>query len=194
VLSSPFTPYLLTTIVLNSPPAIWGLRTAVETIRYKEDCQDSQWLFVNAILSIIHLLAAFYIVHRIQEERQAAVLEEGTPTKPIDTEAAASEYQTMERGDEKAEAATPSLFQTVATKLYPGPAKVVGLTRAAVTGTGEGGSNSVQRLKTVFCYDIGVALYILVVIFWFVWQTIGISKVFVSDNNDSFVCEAIEKR
>lgn len=201
VLTSPFTPYLLTTVVLNFPPVVWGLRTGIEVLQYKAACKDSQWLYINALLSLVHLLAAFYIVHRIQEEgKEAAAAAEGTTAEnPIDPEADATNYQKMDR-DEKgnndtAPSSSGSAWQSAATWMFPGPAKAVKVAHTAVTETGEGQANSFQRLKQVFCYDIGVALYIVAVVFWFIWQSIGISQViFSNENEDNYLCENIEKR
>lgn len=203
-LTSPFTPYLLTTVVLNFPPVVWGLRTAIDVVKFNAQCKDSQWLYINSLLSLVHLLAAFYIVHRIQEEtKEAAALEEqqqaqqgATADNPIDPEANATNYQPMDR-DEKAAASTntTSAWQTAAAWMFPGPAKAASMANTAVRATGPGEAGSFQRLKQVFCYDIGVAVYILAVIFWFVWQSVGISQVlFGNENDDNYLCENIEKR
>ena len=189
-LTSPFTPYILTTVVLNLPCVVWGLRTVVEVFKYKESCQDSNWVTINAALSLVHLLAAFYIVHRIQEDNRAAAaaLEgEGSPNHPIDPEA--TNYKPMERGED----AKPTAWKSAAAAFFPGPAKAADVAHTAVRGEGE--ANSVQRLKQVFCYDIGVAVYIIAMLFWLIWQSVGISQVlFGKDNTDSYVCETIEKR
>ena len=71
------------------------------------------------------------------------------------------------------------------------------MAHTAVTAEGPGQANSFQRLKQVFCYDMGVAIYILVIIFWFIWQSVGISAVLFANSNDdsdNYVCENIEKR
>ena len=195
VLTSPFTPYLLTTVVLNFPPVVWGLRTTIDVLKFNADCKDSQWLYINALLSLVHLLAAFYIVHRIQEEnREAAAAAQGTTAdNPIDPEVDATKYQNMER-DEKTPN-TSSAWQTAASWMFPGPARAAQVAHSAVNGQGDGEANSFQRLKQVFCYDIGVAVYILAVVFWFIWQSIGISQVlFGNEKGDNYLCENIEKR
>ena len=206
VLTSPFTPYLLTTVLLNFPPAVWGLRTGIEIIKYKVSCQNSRWLYINALLSIVHLLAAFYIVHRIQEDRKeaAAMAVEGSSADhPIDPEAtngdSKTNYKPMDRDGEVSKDGNnntnPPAWQSLASAMFPGPARAAHVAHTAVTGQGEGEANSFQRLKQVFCYDIGVAVYILAIIFWFIWQSVGISQVlFGKDGSDSYVCENIEKR
>mmetsp|Transcript_14923 Transcript_14923/g.28500 ORF Transcript_14923/g.28500 Transcript_14923/m.28500 type:complete len:257 (+) Transcript_14923:190-960(+) len=187
-LSSPFTPYLLTTVVLNLPCVVWGLRTAVDVLNYKVSCQDSNWVSVNAILSFIHLIAAFYIVHRIQEDNKAAeaAMQEGSPDHPIDPEGENhTNYKPMDR-EEKAPA-----WKSAMAAFYPGTTKSDD--PMAVPSHGE--ANSVQRLKQVFCYDVGVAVYIIIMLFWLIWQSVGISQVlFGKENDDSYVCENIERR
>jgi hypothetical protein len=55
-----------------------------------------------------------------------------------------------------------------------------------------GGSNSFQRVKHVLCYDKGMAVYILLVIFWMCWITVGISRrLFVEDANNDACSELI---
>lgn len=194
VLTSPFTPYLLTTVVLNLPPVVWGTRTAIDVLKFKAHCQNSQWLYINAVLSLIHLLAAFYIVGRIQEERKEAELE-GTVNQPIDPEADAASYQKMDRDDASKTQVPGGGWGTVASALFPTTAKAAHVAHTAVRGEGEGEANSVQRLKQVFCYDMGVALYILAIIFWFIWQSVGISQVlFGKESSDNYICENSEKR
>lgn len=199
VLTSPFTPYLLTTVVLNLPCVVWGARTIVDTLSYKQSCQDTNWVNINAVLSLIHLIAAFYIVHRIQEDDKAAAAaeaaveeQEGSPNHPIDPEAEhQTTYKTMDREAEQPQSA----WKSAAAALFPGPAKAADVARTAVQQRGQGQANSVQRLKQVFCYDIGVALYIIAMVFWLIWQSVGISQVlFGNEDNDSYVCENIEKR
>ena len=46
-----------------------------------------------------------------------------------------------------------------------------------VSGDDDGEANSLQRLKQVFCYDMVVALYMATVVFWCIWQSVGISHV-----------------
>lgn len=197
VLTSPFTPYLLTTVVLNLPPFVWGTRTAIDVFHYNSSCQNSRWLYINAALSLVHLIAAFYIVHRIQEENNQA--EAAAAIAGSDPEASTTnDYQKMEgRGDETATTANGggTGWKTIASTLFPVPAKAAQVAHTTLHGEGQGEANSVQRLKQVFCYDIGVALYILAIMFWFVWQSVGISQILFAENeNDSYICENSEKR
>jgi len=49
-----------------------------------------------------------------------------------------------------------------------------------------GGPNSFQRVKHVLCYDKGMALYILVVVFWMVWICMGVNRrLTVDDGNEA---------
>merc|ERR1711971_1544205 len=47
-----------------------------------------------------------------------------------------------------------------------------------------GGSNSFKRIKYVLCYDKGMAVYILIFLFWIVWMGIGCSRLFGDVNGD----------
>lgn len=53
-----------------------------------------------------------------------------------------------------------------------------------------------HRLSTVMCYDGGVAVYILVVIVWIIWQTIGVSSLIAlaaAGEEDGDACGQIKK-
>ena len=209
-LTSPFTPYLLTTVLLNLPPVLWGLRTLVEVLKFGVKCQNSRWLYVNALLSLVHLLAAFYIVHRIQQERRAenesieatVVVEGKTVETAVDPEGAgqnhadSTPYKAMDADKINNNNNNNTTFdwQSVASYVFPGPTMA---TRAvqSVWESGEGEANSWQRLKQVLCYDTGVALYIVATLLWLVWQSVGISQVlFGKEDSDDYRCENIEKR
>lgn len=216
-LTSPFTPYLLTTVVLNVPPVLWGLRTAVEVIRFGTKCQDSIWLYVNACLSFLHLLAAWYIVHRIQQQQtdipvvhsNEISIAGSSPETPIDPEgvivvetvaggggASAEDCKTPYKSMGQEDTTTTPTWQRMAALFFPGPVKATQAVHAVVVGEGEGEANSWQRLKQVFCYDIGVAVYMVAILFWLTWQSVGISQVLFrnDDNEDNYLCESMEKR
>ena len=73
ILKSPFFPYIGIAVGLNLPPAILGFRTIADL---GGDCSDAvQWLIVNGVFCLIHILAAFYIIHKIQVDRKSQSLE-----------------------------------------------------------------------------------------------------------------------
>eukprot|EP00527_Entomoneis_sp_CCMP2396_P008372 CAMPEP_0198144004 /NCGR_PEP_ID=MMETSP1443-20131203/12353_1 /TAXON_ID=186043 /ORGANISM="Entomoneis sp., Strain CCMP2396" /LENGTH=241 /DNA_ID=CAMNT_0043807321 /DNA_START=173 /DNA_END=895 /DNA_ORIENTATION=- len=198
VLTSPFTPYLLTTIVLNLPPFVWGLRAFLESQGVR--CHGDVWLWVNSGFSLVHMLAAVYIVHRVQQEKSAAATAE-----VVDTETA---YQSMQKTSNEASttAGAPkqeapksmadNLLWSVASAITA-PSKKAEPRDTTATYLGndydDGESNSFQRLKQVFCYDLVVAIYMIATVFWCIWQSIGISQIlFPEDQADNAeVCDDI---
>jgi hypothetical protein len=62
LVTSPFFPYMALTFGLNMPAVVYGLKSL------GFDCPGlSNWLLGNAILCVIHMLAAWYIVNKIRE-------------------------------------------------------------------------------------------------------------------------------
>ena len=186
VVCSPFFPYLAVTAVLNVPPAIWGLQAL------GLQCDDSSWLLVNGGLCIVHLVAAFYIVNRIQQHQEqeehfaeAEVVDvEGSPEakNPTTTSKQTSSDSNYHQMGSTVQASIFNMVTTAVNNKNPTSA-----TRAApATGDGghEGRAGSVQRMSHVLCYDPGVAIYILIALGWLLWQTIGMSHVFANMDND----------
>jgi hypothetical protein len=82
VFLSPFFPYLAVTLGLNMPALVYGIRSLGVA------CPSlSSWLMANGLLCLIHMIAAFYIVHKIRESAPtnnnnstpSNNVEEGTP-------------------------------------------------------------------------------------------------------------------
>eukprot|EP00522_Entomoneis_paludosa_P011521 CAMPEP_0172455388 /NCGR_PEP_ID=MMETSP1065-20121228/12043_1 /TAXON_ID=265537 /ORGANISM="Amphiprora paludosa, Strain CCMP125" /LENGTH=282 /DNA_ID=CAMNT_0013207849 /DNA_START=29 /DNA_END=877 /DNA_ORIENTATION=+ len=211
-LTSPFTPYLLTTFALNLPPTIWGARAFLTSLAENQRCQGDSWLWVNSGLALVHILAAFYIVFRIQEQKPDVPLVQATVDGQEEDTAKASaaetgtSYQKMSKGEEesntkKSGSLTDQLIASVATTVFP-VTKTATATPSPEPGTRgayygdvyeEGEANSVQRLKQLFCYDAVMAVYILAAIFWCVWQSVGISQALVSDDGQaSDLCDSVE--
>lgn len=237
VFASPFTPYILTTLALNLPPVIWGLKSAVNQLQQQQfDCHGERWLWTYAVLSFIHIVASIYISSRIQDrsnddrddgydEHMDGVKVEmpmattGTKVATATTTGATAPpppmqapYHAYEESMDEAEkgsgmkntaanaAASFVRIATAATAAFPtsnnNTSRAAPVAAFDTTDDGRAGkSNSIQRLKQVLCYDVGVALYILVVIFWFVWQSYGISQVLFAPRNDyeneSEICDSI---
>ena len=64
VLKSPFFPYLALTFALNMPAVVYGIRSVASP------CLSlSSWLMANALLGLVHMFAAYYIVNKIRESR-----------------------------------------------------------------------------------------------------------------------------
>jgi hypothetical protein len=194
VICSPFFPYLALTVGLNLPPTLWGIQS-LANIR---TC-DTVWLLANAVATALHIVAAFYIVYKIQTDQ--------TPVQAVATEEEAVAYAYADTG----EGVTAAAATTTNTKLNegskmsveegthyksmegPGPVQMLSRWTSISSGPGDGSSataaNSVQRLGQVMCYDAGVAVYIIICCAWMVWQSIGVSTVLFggsssSDDND----------
>ena len=218
--SSPFTPYLLTTLALNVPPFVFGTKAFIEAKGAR--CHGDVWLWVNAGLAMIHILAAIYIVHRVQEEKVTAA--EATVVTDTETPTAtAGQYQSLKENDNRQNTPAPvstqqqsmtdRLLMGVVSTMAPSLARTAPAEpRAAATRVSsaptnmatatylgndydDGEANSYQRLKQVFCYDLVVAIYMVAAIFWCIWQSIGISQILFpeDDNNGNAVdvCEHI---
>ena len=89
-LTSPFSPYLITTVALNLPPIMWGVRAAASSQVGQIRCDLDTWLWINAMLCLGHVLAAIYIVYRIQDDQhqlsmQNQQLHDSTPTAHVTT-------------------------------------------------------------------------------------------------------------
>jgi hypothetical protein len=126
-------------------------------------CSDLfNWLIVNAVFSAIHMIAGVYIVNKIKSSSP-------DPTTPV---------------------ATASTGLTPDSKMEEGGYVLQNFT--VPQSEEHGGANSFERVKHVLCYDKGMAVYILMVIFWMVWITIGISRrLFVEDANNEACYELI---
>lgn len=165
VICSPFFPYLATTLALNVAPVVYGVRAVTE-------CDsDILWLLTNAVLAALHIVAAIYIVVRVQEEEEEE--EEEVITATVD-------------GNRKSASGSSRRLQ----KIFP-------LSTASRQNEDRGIGGSCKRMGHVMCHDVGVAIYILVAAFWFVWQMYGISQVFQLEDKEDDVtyestCEAKE--
>jgi hypothetical protein len=166
--TSPFFPYLAVTCALNLPPTVWGLSALFN------NCQVD-WLPINAIATALHMLGAWYIVARIQQEH----LEDDFKVVVPDLEGGKPTKQTpFKKVSEATMNVTSSAKGSLSSALH-------------LTSPNEGRSNSVPRLVQVLCYDIGVAVYIVVFVAWMIWIAIGSSHIFGNvgiDDWEGHVC------
>jgi hypothetical protein len=209
VICSPFFPYLALTVGLNLPPTLWGVQSLANVGR----C-DTIWLLVNAVATTLHIVAAFYIVYKIQSETATAepvayayadtgvsnndTVGETTPVPVAATKLNDTNKMSVEEGTHYRSMEVPGLGPG-------GLSRVQMLSRwttiSSLSGPGDAGSdtaaNSVQRLGQVMCYDAGVAVYIVISCAWMVWQSIGISRVLFGgssgDDGGDDVCGEMEK-
>jgi hypothetical protein len=207
LICSPFFPYLALTVGLNLPPTLWGFKSFGSNF---ETC-DTVWLHLNAVGTVLHMVAAFYIVHKIQSDQAVPVPSD--TAEPVAYAAYADTGTSNNAADETTSAATTatklndnsktSVEEGTHYRSMEGPGGRVQMlshwTSASMSGPGS--ANSVQRLGQVLCYDAGVAVYIIIFCAWMVWQSIGMSTVLFGgsgsddgdDGDDEDVCGQVEK-
>mmetsp|Transcript_30282 Transcript_30282/g.54835 ORF Transcript_30282/g.54835 Transcript_30282/m.54835 type:complete len:231 (-) Transcript_30282:173-865(-) len=146
---SPFCLYLSVALGLNLPPIIFTGKAW--SARYgDEGCiSASNWMNVNALLCLINMVAALYISAKITYEPET------------DNAAPFIKASVM---DNEATAKTPEQREKTLVK------KILESTQTDTR------SKSLSRVKDILCYDPIVALYIIVGIFYVVWQTMGLGR------------------
>lgn len=165
VLCTPMMPFIIFTFALMAPAAVYGVMSL-----NNYGCQDLfSWLIVNAVFAIIHMIGCLYIVQKLKEpgpEAQMGVVA-GTSTIPATTGLATEKESTT-------------------TKMEEGDYVQLSNNFSAPKDNEIGGPNSVMRAKHVLCFDKGMAVYILLILFWMAWVCVGINRRFaVDDGNDS---------
>jgi hypothetical protein len=209
VICSPFFPYLALTIGLNLPPTLWGVKSLANV-----GACDTLWLHLNAVATALHMVAAFYIVHKIQTEEP---VQEAVTAEPV-----AYAYADVDTGVSNNAVGAVPVAATTSTKLNGNKISVEeGTHYRSMEGLGPGSfsrvqmlshwtfassssgsgsaANSVQRLGQVLCYDAGVAVYIIICCAWMVWQSIGMSRVLFGgsssddDGDEEDICGEMEK-
>ena len=147
-LCSPFAPYLIVATVLNVPVAVWGFRKA--WMDEGSACrQQTLWLWVNGALALLNVVAALYIVVRVQHSLKDLVGSSSSNSPPTAT-------------------AVPVGNDDTSNKSMRSLVQIVGLREARQEGSRRG------RLRKVLCYDPLVATYLLVGFCWMGWVFYGI--------------------
>jgi hypothetical protein len=159
LLCTPFMPYMIVTFALNTPAVVYGVMS-VQSV----GCSDLfSWLIGNAVLCAIHMVACLYIIKRIQEAK-AAEEQLVVATSVVSGKGADDIPSKTEQGY------LVSNFMALPAEHHTDR---------------EGGANSFQRIKHVLCYDKGMAVYIIVIIIWLVWMSMGIGRRVLADGNDA---------
>lgn len=152
VCRSPFCLYLSVALGLNIPPIIF-------TARSYGGCESSlNWMYINAVLCSINILAALYISAKISHGGDDA------DTPFIQAEAGVNDGTTTG-------ATTQPEKKTFVETIIDNAIK----TRVD-SATADTRSTNISRVKHTLCYDFWVALYIIVGVFFMIWQTMGVSK------------------
>jgi len=164
VLCTPFAPYLIVTLGLNTPAVVYAFKSIGDY-----DCSGSlfRWLVINAIFGLCHMVAAFYITDIIR--KPAGYYNETTATPTINATTGLNSPKAAEEGKSTSyvEATPVTNFTPIDNDNMPG------------------GANSFQRIKHVFCYDKGMAIYIVIFLSWIVWMGIGVGRRLGAANCDS---------
>ena len=155
VCRSPFCLYLSVALGLNLPPVVFTGKSLLGGSAYGDDgdCSSvSNWMATNAVLCVINMAAAVYISAKVSYDPKEANVNDA----PF-VEASVMDHET--KGEKPAAPTENTLLK-----------KVMGQT---ITDTQ---SRSMGRVREILCYDPVVAVYILVGIFYMVWQTMGLGR------------------
>mmetsp|Transcript_8232 Transcript_8232/g.12650 ORF Transcript_8232/g.12650 Transcript_8232/m.12650 type:complete len:238 (-) Transcript_8232:127-840(-) len=164
VVTSPFFPYIFITAAFNLPVVALGAKYIAGFAG--ENCTDeSLFLLVSGAFALMHIIACFYIIHRIREDREAEAVDVPTTT-PVSV-------HDMESGKTKDGTDYKNISTATATP--------VNTTSTVVIEDDSAPKYSAGRIKEVLCYDKGVALYIVVTIVWIFWQCHGLTVYFQHD-------------
>jgi hypothetical protein len=150
VMCTPFAPYLIVTLGLNTPAVVYALKS-IENY----DCSYSlfRWLVINAAFGLCHMVAAFYITGIIRAPAprpDEGIIHTVTATTGLNSPKAAEEGRYVEASN----------FRPITDGDNSVP----------------GGPNSFKRVKHVLCYDKGMAIYIMIFLSWIVWMGIGVGR------------------
>ena len=158
VCRSPFCLYLSVALGLNIPPIIFTARS------YRgADCASSlNWMYLNAFLCSINIIAAIYIAAKISQGDNS---DGDAPF--IDAEAGSANNQTNAAAQSSSSDKPKTFVDTILENTIK--TKVGGV----MTDTR---SKSISRVKHILCYDPWVALYIIIGVFFMVWQTMGMGR------------------
>lgn len=192
-LCSPFFPYLALTCGLNLPPTIWAIQDAVRY--YPDKCRNSWWLWINAIGTLANLLGAFYIASQIQMDETLPATTT-TPVTPVVEAQAMAVESSNTTGKHKSvpQAQAYSYYRSI--ENTNGTFQSFTFMSTNISRDLDGSPNSFLRLGHVLCFDYGVAVYIVVAIFWMIWQSVGFSRLVFGGAhgaNESADCQQVNQ-
>jgi len=143
---SPFCLFLTVAVGLNLPPIIFAGKTWGKGYDDEGCIAAFNWLNVNASLCLINVAAALYITAKITYKEP-----EDENAAPF-VDASITEKETGEKSTEK------TLVQKV------------------MESDNNTRSRSFSRVREILCNDPAVAVYIIIGIFYMVWQVMGVSR------------------
>ena len=158
-LKSPFCLYLTVAVGLNIPPVIFAGQALANG---GGGCNVAlQWLLINAFFCIVNMAAAVYISGKVVHDPNDDNIDGGDNDAPY-IEA------TMEsnKNEQQQQQSSSSGIK----KFWQGPFTTADETRVVQSLT------KVGRVRDVLCYDPMVAVYIIIGIFYIIWQSMGFSR------------------
>ena len=157
-------PFIIFTFGLMAPSVVYF---AMSLDNY--GCGDLfKWLMVNAVFAIIHMVGCLYIVKKLREPGPETNI--GTIVG-ISSSTKGQASSKMEEGN----------YYSMASSNFSTPER-----------NDIGAANSIKRAKHVLCYDKGMAIYILLIVFWIVWICVGINRRFSVDDGNASCYELIQ--
>jgi hypothetical protein len=134
------------------PPVIFSFM-ALGTGQDSDECiSASRWLHIDAILCLINILAALYMSLKITHEPEP---DDANHDNSAPFVLASVNDSATKSGHNKKTLVDKMMEKTLETD-----------TRA----------RSMGRVKDILCYDPLIAIYILVAIFYMVWQSMGVAR------------------
>mmetsp|Transcript_35150 Transcript_35150/g.76961 ORF Transcript_35150/g.76961 Transcript_35150/m.76961 type:complete len:249 (+) Transcript_35150:88-834(+) len=164
---SPFCLYLAVALGLNLPPVVFAAKLIGTSFGGDSGCGSaSSWLNVNALLCLINMAAALYICGKISHEPDIIASETVNAAPYIEASVFNSEAKT------KTASSAPIQEATVVSPTK----KTLGRSIMESTPTSDTRSKSFARVKDILCYDPIVAIYIIIGVFYLIWNTIGVGR------------------
>lgn len=165
-------------------PVVWGILTLLDPA--DDSCSFLHiWIYVFALLSITHILGAFYIAYRMAED-----IEESQEPNMEERGSHGAAGQRQSPGREQGKYIWEYINDLFTTNRNGNQSTQQQQQREPSSGSSRGGSNSWKRLSHLMCYDPGVALYMVIFVAWIVWLPIGISTL-VSVDEDEDSCDRV---
>jgi hypothetical protein len=162
ILCTPMMPFIIFTFGFMAPSVVYGV---LSLDNY--GCRDLfSWLIVNGVFAVIHMVGCLYIVQKLKEPGSEPIM----ATVMGESSNAKGESSKMEEGN----------YISMASNF------------SAPKNNEVGAANSIQRAKHVLCYDKGMAVYILLILFWMAWICVGINRRFSVDDGNASCYELIK--
>lgn len=173
--------YNSVTFAFNIPPLIFTLVTffsndiIMNNNDGNGDCNGilTKWLFLDGTLCLLNILASVYISNQISRAQT-------TSSSPDDNDNV-EEGNSNGGGD----------YQKTSTDGTPNSTDKNFMGSTATDTSSRG---SISRVYQVLCYDPIVAIYILALVFFSIWQSVGISKLVKSNKMFGEACSAIVRK